>query len=100
MPPSPNPPGIVQPQGLGTLAPHQVIPQSRIARSPTPNPDPDDPVSVLSTKGINEGNKADISALATTLESFGDFKHGTSWNLGKKALPSTGDEQRLAEGSL
>ncbi|KAF8491555.1 hypothetical protein JB92DRAFT_3128318 [Gautieria morchelliformis] len=50
----------------------------------TPIPDPGDPVAILNTKGINEGTKADISALATALESFGDFKRGTTWNLGKE----------------
>ncbi|KAF8507420.1 hypothetical protein JB92DRAFT_2832777 [Gautieria morchelliformis] len=84
IPATPTPPGILPTQGLGTLAPNQIIPQSRTARSPTPIPDPGDPIAILNTKGINEGNKADISALAAALESFGDFKHGTSWNLGKE----------------
>ncbi|KAF8469894.1 hypothetical protein JB92DRAFT_3135279 [Gautieria morchelliformis] len=80
----PSNPANTQPQSLGTLAPNQVIPQSRTIRSPTPIPNPGDAVAVLSSKGINESNKTDISALATALESFGDFKCGTSWNLGKE----------------
>ena len=66
-----------------TLAPIQTIPTR--SRSPTPAPDPGNPVAVLSQKGIIEENKKDISALATVLESFGDFKHGpSSWNVGKE----------------
>ncbi|KAF8531155.1 hypothetical protein JB92DRAFT_3105564 [Gautieria morchelliformis] len=84
MPALPNPPGILQSQGLATLVPDQVIPQIRTACSPTPILDPGDPVAILDTKGINEGNKADISALATALKSFRGFKHGTLWNLGKE----------------
>ncbi|KAF8493156.1 hypothetical protein JB92DRAFT_3127501 [Gautieria morchelliformis] len=53
-------------------------------RSPTPAPDLGDPVAILNTRGISESNKTDISALATALESFGDFKCGTSRNLGKE----------------
>ena len=43
-----------------------------------------DLVAVLNGKGIMEGNKTDISALATALETFRDFKQGTTWNIGKE----------------
>ncbi|KAF8513385.1 hypothetical protein JB92DRAFT_3116449 [Gautieria morchelliformis] len=83
MPPPPPPPPIIpassQSQGM-----NQVIPQNRTIRSPTPAPDLGDPVAILNTRGISESNKTDISALATALESFGDFKCGTSRNLGKE----------------
>ena len=54
--------------------PPRVIP----SHSPTPLHDPGDPAAVLAGKGITEGNKTDISALATALQTFGDFKHGTT----------------------
>ena len=70
-------------RGLMTLAPNQTIPTH--SRSPTPALDPGNPVAILSQKGITEENKKDLSALATALESFGDFKHGpSSWNIGKE----------------
>jgi hypothetical protein len=50
---------------------------------PTPILYPGDPVAVLNIRGINEDNKTDISALAMALETFGDFKRGTSWNIGQ-----------------
>ena len=68
---------------LITLVLNQTIPTH--SRSPTPALDPGNPVAVLSQKGIAEENKKDISALATTLETFGDFKPSlSSWNVGKK----------------
>jgi hypothetical protein len=38
----------------------------------------------MNNKGIMESNKTDISALATALEKFGDFKRGTTWNIGRE----------------
>ncbi|KAF8484172.1 hypothetical protein JB92DRAFT_3131821 [Gautieria morchelliformis] len=52
--------------------------------SPTPIADPGDPVAILRDRGINEDNRTDIAALATALETFGDFKRGTTWNVGKE----------------
>ena len=70
-------------RSLVTLALNQTIPTHSC--SPTPAPDPGNPVAILSQKGITEENKKDISALATVLKSFGDFKRGlSSWNVGKE----------------
>jgi hypothetical protein len=82
--PTINIPARSQPQRLGTLAPNQTIPQNDISRSPTPVPDPGDPIAVLNNKGITEVNKTNLSALVAALETFGDFKRGTSWNIGKE----------------
>ncbi|KAF8508330.1 hypothetical protein JB92DRAFT_639413 [Gautieria morchelliformis] len=82
MPVTPNTPANSQPPGPGTLAPNQILP--RPTRSPTPAPDPGDPIAMLNSRGITEGNKSDISALASALESFGGLKHGTTWNIGKE----------------
>ena len=69
--------------GLVTLALNQTIPTR--SRSPTLAPDPGNPVVVLSQKGITKENKKDISALATMLKTFGDFKCSmSSWNMGKE----------------
>ena len=52
-------------------------------------------------KGITEGNKTDISALATALETFGDFKRGTTWNIGKEgAMQLIAITRLLHEASL
>ena len=45
---------------------------------------PQGPDAILNARGITEGNMTNILALATALESFGDFKQGTSWNIGKE----------------
>ena len=75
-------------QSQGTLdrAPNQTIPPDipMPSHSPTPINDLGDPIAILNARGITEGNMTDISALATALESFGDFKRGTSWNIGKE----------------
>ena len=69
--------------GLITLVPNQTIPTH--SHSPMPAPDPGNPVAVLSQKGITEEKKKDISALATVLKTFGDFKRSpSSWNIGKE----------------
>jgi hypothetical protein len=85
-------PTNTQARGLVTLAPNQTVP----TRSPTPAPDPGNPVAVLSQRGITEENKTDISALANALETFGDFKRGpSSWNVGKE-----GAQQLIAISKL
>ena len=89
-------------QTPGILAPNQAIPPIVIPScSPTPLHDPGDPVAVLAGKGITEGNKTDISALATALETFGDFKRGTTWNIGKEgAMQLIAITRLLHEASL
>jgi hypothetical protein len=82
MPTNPKTPASSRPQGA-TLAPNKTIPPVIPSRSPTLILDPGDPVAVLNIRGINEDNKTDISALAMALEMFGDFRHGTSWDVGK-----------------
>jgi hypothetical protein len=58
-------------------------------------------VSILTIRGINEGNRTDISALTGALETFGDFKRGTSWNLGKEgAMQLMAITKLLREASL
>jgi len=42
--------------------------------TPTPSFNPGNPVHHLAARGITEDNKTSISALATALESVGDFK--------------------------
>ena len=77
-----NVPASLQLVGPGTLVPNQIIP--RPLDSPTPAPDPGNPLAVLNNRGITKGNKTNISALAAALESFGEFKRGTTWNIGKE----------------
>jgi hypothetical protein len=101
MPAAPRRPASSQQRDLGTLAPTQTSPQNDAYRPSTPTPDPGDPVSILTIRGTNEGNRTDISALAGALETFGDFKCGTSWNLGKEgAMQLMAITKLLREASL
>ncbi|KAF8574076.1 hypothetical protein K439DRAFT_1642450 [Ramaria rubella] len=52
-------------------------------RSPTLN-DTGDPVAVLAPKSITESNKTNLDALASVLESFGDFRKNNSYSYGKE----------------
>jgi hypothetical protein len=100
MPTNPKTPASSRPQGA-TLAPNQTIPTLIHSRSPTPILDPGDPVAILNIRGINEDNKSDISALAMALETFGDFKRGTTWNIGKEgAAQLIAITRLLCEASL
>ncbi|KAF8508605.1 hypothetical protein JB92DRAFT_3120742 [Gautieria morchelliformis] len=79
MPVATNAPANSQP---GDSSAQPDPPQS--TRSPTPAQDPGDPIAMLNSRGITEGSKSDISLLASALESFGEFKRSTTWNIGKE----------------
>ncbi|KAF8523557.1 hypothetical protein JB92DRAFT_3140748 [Gautieria morchelliformis] len=105
MPANPRIPAGSQLQGTMTLATNQVIPQNRPSRSSTPSltplADPGDPAFILRDRGMSEDNKTDISALAAALKSFGDFKRGNTWNVGKEgATQLVAITRLLREASL
>jgi hypothetical protein len=44
-------------------------------------------VTILREKGITESNKTNIAAMASAMETFGDFKRSaSSWNVGKEGV--------------
>ncbi|KAF8572984.1 hypothetical protein K439DRAFT_1625387 [Ramaria rubella] len=86
-------------QASTQLQPPLALP--RHAQSPT-TADPGDPVAVLASKGITNANKTSIDALATVMESFGDFKNRSgAYTQGKEgALQLMAIAKLLREAAL